>query len=304
MGRPLAFSVQWPVFNDRGFSFQRLEIGTVNGIYLQMVCDASSRKTHLKTEHRALSTGPDAPQLIKAILDMNPTIDRTQCLRCGTCCRKGGPTLHLEDQELVESGIIPLKHLFTIRQGEPAYDNVTGVIAPAVTDIIKIKGVSESSSICRYYNSTTKGCGIYDQRPAECRALKCWDTHEIERLYNCRRLTRRHLLSTVNGLWDLVQDHQERCDYSHAAELAAQLKQVQPPAKSHEQLLQLIHYDESIRQVIRERANLDPGMLPFLFGRELSFTIQMFQLKRVRTDQGMLLRPIGTTHQQVCYRRQ
>jgi Fe-S-cluster containining protein len=239
-----------------------------------------------------------------AIIFMSPAPNISQCQRCGTCCRKGGPTLHLEDQALVESGVVPLKQLFTIRQGEPAFDNVTGVIAPAVTDIIKIKGISESSSICRYYNSATKGCGIYAQRPAECRALKCWNTNEIERLYNCRRLTRRHLLSEVNGLWDLVQDHQERCDYSHVAELAAQLKQVQPSAKFHETLLALIRYDESIRQVIRERANLDPGMLPFLFGRELAFTIQMFQLKRVRTDQGMLLRPLGATHQQVCYRRQ
>jgi Fe-S-cluster containining protein len=235
---------------------------------------------------------------------MSLTRNISQCQRCGTCCRKGGPALHLEDQELVESGIIPLKQLFTIRQGEPAFDNVTGVIAPAVTDIIKIKGVSEGSSICLHYDSATKGCGIYTHRPAECRALKCWNPHEIERLYNCRRLTRRHLLSKVKGLWDLVQDHQERCDYSHVAELAAQLKQVQPVAKSHETLLELIQYDESIRQVIRERANLDPEMLPFLFGRPLSFTIQMFQLKRVRADQGMQLRALGPTHQQVCYRRQ
>jgi len=228
----------------------------------------------------------------------------TQCQRCGTCCRKGGPALHLEDQALVESGIIPLQQLFTIRQGEPAYDNVSGVIAPAATDIIMIKGNSKGRSICCFYDTASKGCSIYGVRPAECRALKCWNTQEIERLYNCRRLTRRHLISKVEGLWDLVKDHQARCDYSHVAELAAQLKQVQPPPASQKLLLDLIHYDESLRQVTCERAKLDPEMLPFLFGRALSFTIQMFQLKRLITDQGITLRPLGANHRQVCYRRQ
>ena len=235
---------------------------------------------------------------------MSRTPNITQCQRCGTCCRKGGPALHLEDQASVESGIIPLQQLFTIRQGEPAYDNVTGVIAPAVTDIIMIKGDSKSRSICRFYDAAPKGCSIYADRPAECRALQCWDTMEIERLYNCRRLTRRHLISKVEGLWELVKDHQARCDYSHVAELAAQLKQVEPPPNSQKLLLDLIHYDESLRQVTCERAKLDPEMLPFLFGRALSFTIQMFQLKRVRTDQGVTLRPLGANHVQVCYRRQ
>lgn len=235
---------------------------------------------------------------------MQPTSPITECRRCGTCCRKGGPTLHLEDQELVESGIIELKQLLTIRQGEPAFDNITGVVAPAVTDIIKIKGVSEGSDICRLYDADTKGCGIYGQRPAECRALKCWDIREIEMLYNCRRLTRRHLLSSVDGLWDLVQEHQARCDYSHVAELASQVKLVHPRPESEKMLLGMIRYDENIRQLTCERAGLAPEMLPFLFGRPLSFTIRMFQLKLVRSNQGLSLRPLAKQHQQVCYRRQ
>ena len=229
---------------------------------------------------------------------------QTHCRHCGTCCRKGGPALHLEDRELVESGMIPLNRLFTIRQGEPAYDNVTDVIAPSVTDIIKVKSLKGSRPVCCFYDAPSKGCSIYDDRPAECRALKCWDTQEIEEMYNCRRLTRRHLLSRVEGLWELVQDHQERCDYGEVAELAAHLKQVQPRPGSHQKLLALINYDESLRQVAQEQAKLDPEMMSFFFGRPLSFTIQMFQLKLDRTAQGAVLRPTGQPHQQVCYRRQ
>lgn len=235
---------------------------------------------------------------------MSLTPNITQCQRCGTCCRKGGPTLHLEDQALVESGQIPLKHLFTIRQGEPAFDNVAGVIAPAVTDIIKLKGRWEGSEVCCFYDPGPKGCRIYTDRPAECRALKCWDTQEIESLYNCRRLTRRHLLSKVQGLWDMVQDHQERCDYSHVADLAADTKRMPSTAGSQKKLLELIRYDESLRQITCQKAGLDPQMLSFLFGRPLSFTIEMFQLKLKRTEQGAVLAPVGPSHQQVCYRRQ
>jgi Fe-S-cluster containining protein len=204
----------------------------------------------------------------------------------------------------VESGKIPLGDLFTIRQGEPALDNLTGTIAPAVTDIIKIKGFPDNRPHCRFYDFSSKGCRIYADRPLECRVLQCWDTGEIERVYNCRRLTRRHLLASVAGLWSLVQDHQEQCDYGHVAELADDLKRPHTAAAADNSLLSLVHYDENLRQVTQERSGLDPQILPFLFGRPLSFTIQMFRLKLVKAAGGTTIEPIGPAHEQVCYRRQ
>lgn len=231
---------------------------------------------------------------------MNPNT----CRRCGTCCRQGGPALHLEDRELVASGRIPLQDLFTIRQGEPAYDNVTETVAPAVTDIIKLKGASSGSQVCRFYESATKGCGIYGHRPAECRALQCWDTSSIETLYRCRRLERRHLLVETAGVWELVQEHQRRCDYGDVAEMAARLKQGTSAEEPCDKLLELVRYDESLRQVTLERTGWNPELLPFLFGRPLSFTIQMFKLKLAKTDSGTRIVPVGATHERVCYRRQ
>jgi Fe-S-cluster containining protein len=35
----------------------------------------------------------------------------TKCIRCGTCCKKGGPSFHLEDKMLIEKGIILSKYL-------------------------------------------------------------------------------------------------------------------------------------------------------------------------------------------------
>jgi Fe-S-cluster containining protein len=228
----------------------------------------------------------------------------TECQRCGTCCCKGGPALHLEDQTLVESGSIALSDLFTIRQGEPALDNITNTIAPAVTDIILIKGLPDNRPHCRHYDYAGKACRIYDSRPLECRTLECWDTEGIERIYNLRRLTRRHLLSKVEGLWALVQEHQERCDYGCVAELADNLKRPSTDDRPVQELLSIIQYDENLRHATEERSGIDPEILTFLFGRPLSFTIQLFRLKLKQTPQGKVIESMGPTHEQVCYRRQ
>lgn len=228
----------------------------------------------------------------------------THCQRCGTCCSKGGPALHLEDQELVESGEIALSDLFTIRQGEPAFDNITNTIAPAVTDIIMVKGLPDNRPHCRYFDYASKGCRIYAHRPLECRALECWDTQAVESLYSIRRLTRRHLLSKVEGLWTLVQDHQDKCDYGYIDELATDLKRANSATAAMDELLALIHYDEQLRQGTVERSSTDPEILFFLFGRPLSFTIQMFRLKLVDSPRGRTIEPLGPAHEQVCYRRQ
>ena len=137
------------------------------------------------------------------------------CRRCGTCCQKGGPGLHLEDRSLVESGRIPAGCLFTIRRGELARDNVKETLVPLTEEIIKIKGHAGSWA-CLFYDSNNRGCGIYTHRPLECRALNCRDTRRIEQVYQTTRMTRRDLLSGVDGPWDLIEDHEQRCSYEGA----------------------------------------------------------------------------------------
>jgi Fe-S-cluster containining protein len=187
--------------------------------------------------------------------------------------------LHMEDRELVESGKIPLKCLFTIRQGEPAYDNVRGFISPAATDIIKIKGAAENDATCWYLNQEQVGCRIYDIRPIECRELTCWDTRAIAAMYDKARLTRNDLLSRLPGLCDLVAEHQERCGYTHVARYAALIHKENCPRDRIEELLGIIRYDQSLRHVTVERTRLDPDLLEFLFGRPMSETIRLFKIK-------------------------
>lgn len=208
------------------------------------------------------------------------------CRRCGTCCCNGGPALHGDDHELVDSGKIPLTNLFTIRQGEPAYDNVRGIVAPAATDIIKIQGASENDATCRFLDQEQVGCTIYEVRPVECRRLTCWDTRAITAMYDKNRLTRGHLLGRLPGLNDLVAEHQERCGYAHVARLAESILRRERPCDLIEELLAIIRYDQSLRQVTVERARLDSGLLEFLFGRPLAATIRMYKIKMATDESG------------------
>jgi Fe-S-cluster containining protein len=214
-----------------------------------------------------------------------------QCRRCGTCCAKGGPALHQADREAVDSGKIPLRCLITIRQGEPAYDNIRRAIAPAATDIIKIKAATDNDATCIFLDQKRVGCEIYESRPAECRVLTCWDTRAIMAIYDQERLTRPDLLSPLPGLNDLVAEHQERCGYEQVSLWAERIKHGQDAEQVVEALLHAIRYDQSLRQVAVASARLDAGLLEFLFGRPLSVTIRMFRLKLVKRGDQVTIVP-------------
>ncbi|MBW2590374.1 MAG: YkgJ family cysteine cluster protein [Deltaproteobacteria bacterium] len=197
----------------------------------------------------------------------------TECIRCGTCCEKGGPSFHLADKHLIDKGIILSKHLFTIRKGELAYDNVREELLPLPSELIKIKGKNDSST-CIFFNESEKICEIYKNRPVECKALKCWDTREIEKIYSKNRLTRKDLLSDIEGLWGLVKDHQSRCSY----EKIKKMLQKQDNSKNaiKKEILEIIRYDTQIRHLVVEKGGMDSEILDFLFGRPLTVTIKSF----------------------------
>ena len=191
--------------------------------------------------------------------------------------------MHLDDRDLVWEGQIPLKDLFTIRQGEPAFDNVDETLAPAATDIIKIKPASADATACLYYRRDQKTCAIYDRRPWECRTLACWNPQPLMDLYQLNRLTRQHLLSNIEGLWELVCDHQKQCDYQEIDGLAASLHKERNNSRAKARLMAMIRYDQFLRDNVVERSSLAPEMLEFLLGRPLKTTIRLFQLKLIRT---------------------
>jgi Fe-S-cluster containining protein len=209
--------------------------------------------------------------------DAKPVKPISECIRCGTCCKKGGPSFHHADKILIEKGTIHSKCLYTIRKGELAYDNVRQCLEPASSDIIKLKGKGDSWT-CILFDEQQSACTIYQNRPVECRALKCWDTKELEDLYAKNRLARKDLLSDIEGLWGLIKDHQQRCNYTAIQKLVKALNS-HMEANARQKLAEIIQFDNEIRKLVVTTAGLDAEMLDFLFGRPLIQTIENFGLK-------------------------
>lgn len=207
------------------------------------------------------------------LIHIKQNVRITECIRCGTCCKKGGPCFHLADKHLIDKGIILSKYLFTIRKGELAYDNVRQELLPLSSELIKIKGKNDSST-CIFFNESENKCNIYKNRPVECKALKCWDTREIEIIYSKNRLTRKDLLFDIEGLWKLVKDHQSRCSYDKIKKILQ--KQDNSKDAMQKEILEMIRYDTQIRHLVVKKGGMDSEILDFLFGRPLTATIKPF----------------------------
>jgi Fe-S-cluster containining protein len=192
----------------------------------------------------------------------------SECRRCGTCCKKGGPSFHRADKALIEKGVIHSKYLYTIRQGEMAYDNVRQRLEPVSSDVIKLKGKGESWT-CILFDEKQNECTIYENRPIECRALKCWDTKALER---------EDLIADIEGLWGIIKDHQARCNYETIQKLAIAINSGKG-GEARQKLAEIIQFDIEIRNLVVSRGGLDMEMLDFLFGRSLKQTLKNFGLK-------------------------
>lgn len=211
--------------------------------------------------------------------DIKPDTIRS-CIRCGTCCEKGGPAFHMGDRHLIQDGVIPSGDLYTIRKDEPVYDNVKGFIFPAPSDIIKIKSKSNSPA-CTEYDEKNRRCTIYKNRPIECRILQCWNTREIEKRYATDRLTRKDLLLTMDDIWRLVSDHQKRCDYAAINRFMDLFGQA-PPKTVPAAVQEMVRYDIHFRNLLAEKGGIDPALMDFLFGKPLKETLLRYGV-RVKT---------------------
>ncbi len=199
---------------------------------------------------------------------MPPSNTPAECRRCGTCCRKGGPGLHLGDLPLYVSGRLPRASLVTLRAGELVFDNVAGKVEPLAEEMIKIRSVPGGACVFLYDASQ---CAVYRDRPVECRTLFCQAPEAVASMYRQDRLTRRDLIQTGGALFELILYHEERCSQALAASLAAALESGDDAAGK--ELFSLTRFDEEFRAVLVERAGIDPAELPLYLGRRLTETL-------------------------------
>ena len=216
-------------------------------------------------------------------------VPRTHCIRCGTCCMKGGPTLHEEDAILFEKGILGKRHVYTLRKGE-VVRNIDNALMVLEQEIIKIKGQAEAWT-CMFFDDENKACSIYKHRPLECRALKCWDLRGFKEVMARPCLQRMDLIRPDDGLIKAINAHEQRCAYE-TLELAVRELGGKDSGKAVEKILDLLQYDYYLRPLLAEKLQVDPNELDFFFGRPLTTTIRMFGLCVKQEGDTFLLAPM------------
>ena len=174
----------------------------------------------------------------------------------------------------MEAGHIPLASLYTIRRGEPVRDNVGGdVLVAAEADIVKVRDRPDGSG-CVFFDAGAAACAVYAHRPLECRVMRCWDTGPIEAIYGRDRLGRRPLLEGIDGLWDLVCDHEKRCSAGRLVDLAERRRGRLGGGRLDGELLEMVRYDEALRGVLVEQGRMAADLLDFVLGRPLAVVLR------------------------------
>lgn len=205
---------------------------------------------------------------------------RTSCDRCGECCGKGGPALHEEDLALVSGGRLPLADLVTLRQGEAVIDNVGGGKICLPSEIIKIKPKSGMAA-CLYFDQADNRCGIYENRPLECRTLECWNSAALAGIYDKARLTRAAILKPVSWMLEMVNAHEAECALDVVGDLVCRREAGDGSAAVL--LSKKVNYDLHFRALAMEKGGLPADRMAFLFGRPLAEIISLqFRVKVIR----------------------
>ena len=193
----------------------------------------------------------------------NKIQDRQECQQCGTCCTSGGPALHSEDLHLVLNGGLPLAQLITIRAGEIAHNPLTNSLQPVKKELVKISGVGKQWNCC-YFDPEEKGCTIYDKRPQACKALKCWDTTEVEELIEQDTISRFDIIDDENPVYSFMLEHDKQFPCPDLMGLLQGRKNIQD-----ETLEDLVNREIVYRTDVVRRFDFSLGEELFHFGRPL-----------------------------------
>ncbi len=200
--------------------------------------------------------------------DMNkPGEIQTQCLRCGSCCRKNGPVLHLGDLKLIREKILLPGDLVALRKGEPALDNIAGRPVLLTRELIKVRGKNQNSWACPFHDPQSNLCLIHQHRPLQCRLLECWNTREITAAYDKNTLSRNDVFSRGSAMEEIVAVHEQKCPVEAFTDLLRQ--DMDSPGKKSRDINEMITYDERIRRVFQGKTQASAQDLDYYFGRPL-----------------------------------
>jgi Fe-S-cluster containining protein len=190
---------------------------------------------------------------------------RPHCLRCGECCTRHTPALHLPDLPLIREGVLARALLVTLRKGERAYSPRQEAAVLLKEEMIKIRQpASGGPGPC--YDPATRSCTIYERRPLQCRALKCWEPEGFLRATAAPHLRRRDVIAADDPINSLILRHEREVDCGLALRLLGGGKE--KDGSGLRAVREIVEREARLRQealsVGAEAAELD-----FLFGRPL-----------------------------------
>lgn len=207
---------------------------------------------------------------------------RTFCERCGTCCIKGGPTLHTEDLRLFKDGVLNYRQVYTLRKGELVQEQIQGGLLPLEEEIVKIRGIGDSRWTCLVYDDDEKACTIYEDRPAECSIFNCWAPEDLEAMYRKGRLIRLDIVPKGSALAELIVTHEAEVPVAGIEELAVAFLKGDEAAGS--KLADKVLWDAAFRSAFAEKTQTGEEEMNFFFGRPLKTVIRQFDLEIVRGE--------------------
>lgn len=214
----------------------------------------------------------------QAVHDILPT-----CVQCGECCRKGSPTLHVEDLELLKQGKLPWAQLVSLRQGEPVRSPLEQKVFFLLDERIKVRE-KPGAQECIFLESSTDRCSIYTDRPLQCRAQACWDASEAEELSKQAYLTRRDIFADVEVLQDIIAQHHQRCSF---AKLQDAVKRIEEDGENAaDELVELLAYEDHFRNFFSQQFNIPEENLDLVFGRSFADLVSIFGLRVVKEPDG------------------
>ncbi len=207
---------------------------------------------------------------------------RDHCIRCGECCLRSSPSLQVSDISRVIEGPIKRSDLYTLRAGELVRDNIQGGLKRTERELIKVRERKETGT-CIFYDDPGKQCTIYEHRPIQCAAMKCWDERDFIQVYREPKADRRDLIHDRN-LLRLMEAQKERCGYALLERAVRDIEMI--GEKAVEKILAILKVDHDIRSLTQQKLGVDFDDLDLIFGRPLTETISMFGLKVVRELDG------------------
>ena len=193
---------------------------------------------------------------------------RTHCIRCGTCCLKGGPVLHREDKKILLSGYAGHMHLVTIRTGEMAYNPLKDSLEPVPMELIKVAGKGDGWS-CVFLNEKESCCNLYEHRFLECRLLKCWDPSDLISVIYRDTIRRADIINAHDPIMEVIALHEKECPHNKINVLVSALSDAKKRRGILSELSGFVQADSSFRVHALSELGLGQEFELFIFGRPL-----------------------------------